>query len=337
MAITLSQRTYWELLTHSEAVPPPEATATEHVWRYPAWLGRGYRREQALSPGLHLDINDYYPEQGLQLHAPERWHPIEMSFHLAGGMNDHLTQAELAVQPGHYALYGSGIAPEERCEWSASRQQTVVIHLQPEYFEAMLATLDPAQAARLRHLNRPDERYYVRTGPMTPAMQTVLHQLLQNPYDGLAQRFFLEAKVLELVGLLLGIEQQLHSGQTPVVSLKPGDCDRIYAAQAILQAQMEQPPSLRQLARQVGLNECTLKRGFRQVLGTTAYGYLHQYRLEQARQYLATGQLNVTEVARRVGFANRSYFAAAFRKRFGVNPSAVLGQKNFLQRSESSL
>jgi AraC-like DNA-binding protein len=30
----------------------------------------------------------------------------------------------------------------------------------------------------------------------------------------------------------------------------------------------------------------------------------------------------VSEVAQAVGFANRSYFALAFKKRFGVNPKA---------------
>ncbi len=47
------------------------------------------------------------------------------------------------------------------------------------------------------------------------------------------------------------------------------------------------PPSLIELARQVGINECTLKRGFRQIFGNTMFGYLHDYRMEQARQLLS--------------------------------------------------
>ncbi len=72
--------------------------------------------------------------------------------------------------------------------------------------------------------------------------------------------------------------------------------------------------------------EClsTLKRGFRQVFGTTVFGYLHHYRLEQARQLLEAGDMNITETAHAIGFADRSYFAAAFRKKFGLNPSRYL-------------
>ncbi len=103
-------------------------------------------------------------------------------------------------------------------------------------------------------------------------------------------------------------------------SLKPDDVDRIYQARDILLQCLDNPPSLIELARQVGLNDCTLKRGFRQVFGTTAFGYLHNYRLEQARQLLEERRLNISEIAQAIGFANRSHFASAFRKKFGITP-----------------
>jgi AraC family transcriptional regulator, transcriptional activator of the genes for pyochelin and ferripyochelin receptors len=87
---------------------------------------------------------------------------------------------------------------------------------------------------------------------------------------------------------------------------------------------MDEPPSLLTLARQVGLNDFKLKRGFRQVFGTTVFGYLHEHRMERARQLLEERRLNVTAVACTVGYANPSHFAGAFKRKFGVNPSAYL-------------
>lgn len=72
----------------------------------------------------------------------------------------------------------------------------------------------------------------------------------------------------------------------------------------------------------MGLNEFTLKQGFRQVFGTTAFGWLHHHRMERVKELLETGHYNVTEAAREVGFSNRGHFAASFRKKFGVNPKA---------------
>jgi AraC family transcriptional regulator, transcriptional activator of the genes for pyochelin and ferripyochelin receptors len=58
---------------------------------------------------------------------------------------------------------------------------------------------------------------------------------------------------------------------------------------------------------------------------------LHDYRLEKARQLLALGEMKVEEVALRVGFDSRSYFASAFRKKFGLNP------KQYFQHCQKSL
>ena len=103
-------------------------------------------------------------------------------------------------------------------------------------------------------------------------------------------------------------------------SLKPEDIDRIHHAKEILTEQIDNPPLLLDLARQVGLNDCTLKRGFREVFGTTAFGYLHDYRLEQARQLLLENRFNVSEVAVQVGFGSCSYLSRVFRKKYGVSP-----------------
>lgn len=85
-----------------------------------------------------------------------------------------------------------------------------------------------------------------------------------------------------------------------------------------------------ELARQAGLNECTLKREFRQVFGKTVFSYLHDYRLEQARQLLEMEDMTTAQVSQMVGFANRGYFAAVFRERFGLNPKDYRKQRKIL-------
>jgi AraC family transcriptional regulator, transcriptional activator of the genes for pyochelin and ferripyochelin receptors len=79
------------------------------------------------------------------------------------------------------------------------------------------------------------------------------------------------------------------------------------------------------LARQVGLNDYKLKRGFRQLFGTTVFGYLHAERMEKARTLLMNRQMKVTEVSHTVGYASLPSFSLAFRKRFGVSPRSYLG------------
>ena len=49
--------------------------------------------------------------------------------------------------------------------------------------------------------------------------------------------------------------------------------------------------------------------------------------MERSRLLLESGAMNVTEVAKRVGYSNMSHFAAAFRKKFGINPSVFKSRR----------
>ena len=128
------------------------------------------------------------------------------------------------------------------------------------------------------------------------------------------------------MALLIKEEQERHQSRHSAFTLKPEDIDRIHHAKEILTRQIDNPPSLLDLARQIGLNDCTLKRGFREVFGTTAFGYLHDYRLEQARQLLLENRLNVSEIACQIGFGSCSYLSKVFRKKYGVSPKQYQNQ-----------
>jgi AraC-like DNA-binding protein len=166
---------------------------------------------------------------------------------------------------------------------------------------------------------------------ITPAMETALKQIFHCPFQGKTKQIYLESKCLELITLKLEQLQQRDKQTRKLYSLKSDDIDRIQLAKTILTVNFDNPPSLIDLARQVGLNDCTLKRGFREVFGTTAFGYLHNYRLEQARQLLQERRLNVSEIAHKVGFASYTSLSKGFRQKYGVSP------KQYQIRSKNSV
>lgn len=320
MAIALAQAEYWELF--EESTTNLESNSFEVVQPFPRVLGCGSLRQISLREGLDLAIADYQPQEQVILHSPEREHPLEFSFFLAGGYREQ----SRVVGPGQYSFYGSGIAPVERVELLApERVLEVNVHIDPALFSAFWNESSTSLSPELRHLLQTDSRpYYVRSGFTTSDMQAALQQILHCPFSGITKRIYLESKVWELMALLLVQELTQYQKAPQEPALKQDDVERIHYAREILSQRFDNPPSLLELARQVGLNDCTLKRGFRQVFGTTAFGYLHEYRLEQARQLLEEGHLNVSEVARRIGFVSRSHFAAAFRKKFGLTPREYL-------------
>jgi AraC-like DNA-binding protein len=329
MPISLSNRVYWDLFEErAESEQVHGSDSFDVTWLYPSRLGRGFMRQMELRKGIDLMISQYQLYDNIIIQLPEREHPIEYSFVLAGSFK---CGTSCSIQAGQYLLCGSGAAPVESTESSTEQILELNVHIEPEQFLAhwqhALEEITPV----LPSLIQSDSKLYLtQTGTTTLFMQTAVQQILQCPFHGITKRMYLESKVWELLALL--IEQEMnrslkqHRSLSCAHSLKPDDVDRIHYAREILLQRLDNPPSLIELARQVGLNDCTLKRGFRQVFGQTAFGLLHDYRLEQARQLLEERRLNVTEVARAIGFANRSYFASAFRKKFGVSPREYLAR-----------
>jgi AraC-like DNA-binding protein len=87
---------------------------------------------------------------------------------------------------------------------------------------------------------------------------------------------------------------------------------------------LETPPGLPELARQVGMCQSRLCRCFKEVYGMTPFDYLRNKRIEKAEQLLRRGELNVTQVALSVGYASISHFTKAFKQQTGMLPSQCL-------------
>ena len=164
------------------------------------------------------------------------------------------------------------------------------------------------------------------SGHIAPAVNVILHQLLNCPYQDTIRQLYLEGKVLELMALQANQFTEATKLVPLTRRLKPDDIERIHHAKHILINNLIDPPSLTDLARQVSINDFKLKQGFRQVFGTTVFGYLHQHRMEQALLMLRSTEMTVTQVAQSIGYANPSQFSAAFKKKFGVLPKTMKAQ-----------
>ncbi|MBE9005516.1 helix-turn-helix transcriptional regulator [Fortiea sp. LEGE XX443] len=168
---------------------------------------------------------------------------------------------------------------------------------------------------------------YYRQGITTPEMQTALQKILNCPFQGIMKRLYLEAKAIELMTLQFSQFTEVVLDSDSKSSLRVDDIDRIHQAKEIIINNFKNPPSLLELARQVKLNDYKLKQGFRQVFGTTVFGYLHDYRMQQAYMLLTNSQMKVKEAAQAVGYVSPSSFNSAFKKKFGVNPKAYQVKK----------
>lgn len=153
--------------------------------------------------------------------------------------------------------------------------------------------------------------------PMTAELSRLFDEITHADARSRWRQLYLDAKGLELLAALADVLDDDALG----LRLSQHDIDRLEVARQQLLAQLADPPSLTALARTAGLSETKLKSGFRALFGKPVYTYLRGRRMEEAARLLQNRRYSVTEVALRVGYANPSKFAAAFRKHFGVPPS----------------
>lgn len=261
MPITLAQADYSALFDEIESAQPLGSNLDDVIWKYPAALGQGFYRSIQLRDGLELAIAHYQLRDDLILQLPARPHPLEYSLLISG----HCRNQIQSVQAGQYLMCSSGLASRE--QWEILAVQPIIevnVHIEPELFcEFIGYPLDAATPTVQRIVGNLEQEYFGWTGMAAAPLQMVAQQILHCPYQGLTKRMYLESKVWELMALLI---EQISEPQPSVGSfpIKADDIERIHHAKNILLQQMEQPPSLLELARQVGLNDCTLKRGFRQ-------------------------------------------------------------------------
>ena len=155
-------------------------------------------------------------------------------------------------------------------------------------------------------------------GHTLPVMSQLFEQLISCCYTGITRKLFFESKALDMI--VLGLHQV---GDKKEDAPRKREVDKIHAAAELLRNNLDEPPTLTQLSRSVGVSHVKLNRGFRHLFDTTVFGYLRQVRLERARYLLETEGFDVTVVALSVGYNSLSAFSRAFYQAFGCNPGVT--------------
>jgi AraC-like DNA-binding protein len=318
MAITISRANYDELWR--EHNPAPQTSThlgfSEQIEVIPQSLGQGWIQSIQLR-GMAVSIFNYRLHDDLFIRDQIFGTEWEIGFHLSGNRSGKQTGEN---------FIGWGQCEGEEIWETYANDPILKIDLSlnsPDELHRLISeTLEELPRGIRQLIEDCNDNYFSETNLITPAMRSILEQILHCPFQGKTKQIYLEGKCLELIALKLEQLKDRDQQTGMPYPLKSDDVDRIHLAKTILTTRLDNPPSLMELARRVSLNDYKLKIGFRQVFGTTVFGYLHQYRMEKARQLLIEQRMNVKEVAQAIGYANQSRFAVAFRKQFGVNPKA---------------
>lgn len=248
----------------------------------PEKIGRGFRQEVEVRPGVKLLLEDYQIKENLVAKVKGKPSPLEFCFCVSGnircrvqGIKDDLVmdtgQCNISFLPN----------PKGTMKYRAGQRMVfVTIRLEPQVFGAFLDGRSDRIPVDLRDIAEGIKKFYCQAGNVTASMKMVIHQILNCPYSGSIKRLYLETKAMELIVRQLAELAASEKKHNKVSALRSGDMERIREARDILMGNIQNPPSLLELAKQAGLNGYKLKAGFRQMFGTTVFGYLHECRME---------------------------------------------------------
>jgi AraC-like DNA-binding protein len=167
-----------------------------------------------------------------------------------------------------------------------------------------------------------DKKYY-NESDISPSMAIVLSQLFHYNLHPNIKNLYYKGKGYELLSLYFNRSEDPDAEQCPFL-IDEENVMKVKKAKEIVIANMAEPPSLQELADQVGLNLKKLKMGFKQIYGDTVYGFLFDYKMDCARKLLDSGSYNVNEVGLKIGYSTGSHFIAAFKKKFSTTPKKYL-------------
>lgn len=163
------------------------------------------------------------------------------------------------------------------------------------------------------------DRKYYKDAAISPSMAIVLNQLMNYNLHPSVKPLYFKGKAYELLSLYFNREEDVDVEQCPFL-VDELNVVKIKKAKQIIIARMAEPPTLQELSDEIQLPLNKLKEGFKQIYGDPVFSFLFDYKMEVARQLLATGSHNVNEVGLKVGYSTASHFIAAFKKKFGTTP-----------------
>ncbi len=283
--------------------------------------GNGFYHEISFTH-VHITFGNIVLNKPLQLYLESDFDSVEMHFTLNGkskAVSGNFRKTVVFDSYQHNIIYAHNM--EGRMEFEGPEMYVFEINLAPEFFKKFL----PEHSGLFEIFrNSIDKQNSSLLQPehhlITHEMYQILNDIIHCNRKGTFKRIYLEAKVNEL--LLLQLEQFFDDRLLPS-SLQKKDIEKMYAVRDYIVKNLNADSSLNDLAHLAGTNEFTLKKGFKELFGTTVFGFWNDLKMDQAKRMLLDSDLNISEISDHIGYKNPRHFSSAFKRKFNILPSQL--------------
>jgi AraC-like DNA-binding protein len=281
------------------------------IYNIPDDVGKGSTSIIRLSGGVDLKWSDMSFHESLILHSVVNHFHSEFNFCLEGGGSIEINGKIIdgCATAGRVQFIYQDNAKGEAYFPQGQRIRQLSIELSPRFWERI--EIEPSR--------RFDRHCFLTDNAISIKSDQIIGEILGCHYVGHIRRLFLEGKAYELLALHMGELEPARILQKNSI-LSVSDIKAIQEAKRLIDTLLQTPPTLAELSRMIGINDFKLKLGFKQVYGTTVFGYIRDKRMHIARNLLERGECNVSQAALVVGYGSLPSFIRQFKKKYGCNP-----------------
>ena len=290
-------------------------------------LMKGAFLHRELRRGLVLHVSDAIEERAFTATSllPEE---LSCIFFLEGSVDLSIGDRRFAFQADRGAARGVAImnaCPEHFTRASRGRQHLrhLVVSASPEWLhrDALEAVADTRGGTRLLHNHLAEHRWV-----LTPRMMELVRQIFApSPLVPELRDLYLEGRAVELVAETMAAVLKADRSDAGGNLLTRQDRACLQRAKDFIEAHITGPLSVETIARAAGISASGLQRLFRVSENRSVFDYVRNNRLERGFAALGRGDISVKDASILAGYTSAANFATAFRRRFGIVPTAVKG------------
>lgn len=197
------------------------------------------------------------------------------------------------------------------------QSELIVILISLEYFHSLFS-IDGNLLFKYNSLK--GENPIIEAKEINSTIKLILNQITTKQTNEVLRPIFIKGKVYELLSYYFSTTTTDNNNESCPYIANEETISKIKHAKQLIIKEMINPPSLSELAKEVGLNIKKLKSEFKEVYGVPVFTFLLNYKMELGKQLLLEQQLNVNEIALQLGYSTSSHFIAAFKRKYGITP-----------------
>jgi|GEM_PF-958103 len=204
----------------------------------------------------------------------------------------------------------------------------ICIGVNQQYFSALLRTFGGGWEQRAKQLEKKEPftfldkpSYYCQR--LSQTLQAITHPFVADSL----KYSFVHNKIEELI--LLSLSNSVTDQNHKLHGLHQRDMDLLYDLKSFLDKHFLLSFTLPDLAKQIGINEFKLKKGFKALFSFTVFGYIHHLRMQHSFHLIQQREIPLSAIAAIIGYQSDASFVRAFKNYYGYLPGS-LGKDPFI-------